>query len=330
MYRTDGRHRPRRTIAPSHGRSYGSGEIRGKTKPEAPSKADAALASVLELFESGELPDLVARSWIARQDGDSPMVNWSLGNQLLALLAGTTDARGFHQWKAVGRNVEKGSKAFHILGPSTRKFRAEDPDTGEETVVSRIVGFHAIPVFRFEDTDGCALETPDYEPPAPPPLAHVAERWGIPVVYGPNVGQSWLGVYRHARRSVVSEGWAEGATVQNESITLATHHEQVFFHELAHAAHRRVLSATGGDLGLESSRRKELVAELTAAVLGRLHGLSLGDLAWSKAYLQAHAGGKSVASACLGVLNDVQACLRLLLEESPGVTCCAELEAVAA
>lgn len=297
--------RARRKPRQYEGRSYGappSRELieakRAERRELSDVRAREALEEILGLFESGDLPALVARSWIARQEGESPMVNWSLGNQLLALLAGTVDARGFRQWADVGRSVTKGSKAFHILGPSTRKI--EDEATGEEVV--RVTGFHPIPVFRFEDTDGLPLTPPDYAPPEPPPLADVAERCGIPVVYGPNVGQSWLGLYQHAHGTGV------------EKITLATHHESVFFHELAHAAHQRVVMVADGDLSSESTARKELVAELSAAVLSRLHGLTLGDLAWSREYLKMHAGRKTVAGACMGVLNDVQACLRMILD----------------
>src|SRR5437764_14977236 len=62
--------------------------------------ADDALAQVLGLFESGELPDRIAQTVIARQGGDTvPMASWSLGNQLLTLMAGTSDARGLRQWE---------------------------------------------------------------------------------------------------------------------------------------------------------------------------------------------------------------------------------------
>lgn len=287
---------------------------REKGREVSAERAGAALESVLALLESGELPGMVARTWIARHEGLSPMVHWSLGNQLLALLAGTSDARGYRQWQEAGRHVVKGAKAFHILGPSTRK--VEDKATGDEKVL--VLGFHTIPVFRFEDTEGFPLEPPDFDPPAPPPLADVAERWGISVQYGPNVGQSWLGLYQHAHG-------ADGA----ERIILATHAEQVFFHELAHAAHQRMMRAKGSDLSKLSPARKELVAELTAAVLGQLHGLELAELAWSREYLKSHAGATSLGSACMGVLSEVQACLRLILD-SGEATAAAAGEGVAA
>lgn len=88
------------------------------SRPEGPSKrqeaAAGALQAVLDLFESGDLPARVAETVIARHEGDSPMAAWSLGNQILCLLNGTADARGFRQWKEVGRHVRKGAKATYI------------------------------------------------------------------------------------------------------------------------------------------------------------------------------------------------------------------------
>src|SRR4029453_13860350 len=85
-------------------------------------------------------------------------------NQLLMYLHGTTDARGFKHWKSVGRNVEKGSKAFYILGPFKRTIERENAD-GETERVTFIRGFIGIPVFRLEDTEGAELPPPpDYRP----------------------------------------------------------------------------------------------------------------------------------------------------------------------
>jgi hypothetical protein len=62
--------------------------------PRRQETAEKALADVLALFESDRLPATIAETLIHRAEGDSPSAAWSLGNQLLMLLAGTTDARG--------------------------------------------------------------------------------------------------------------------------------------------------------------------------------------------------------------------------------------------
>ena len=127
------RRQPRRRTQ-YDGRAYARGGPERKPTERKPSRrrehAEEALRSVLDLFESGELPEQIAQTVIARQEGTSPMVNWSLGNQLLAIIAGTSDARGYRQWQEVGRHVRKGSKALYILAPSTRKIREQDADDG--------------------------------------------------------------------------------------------------------------------------------------------------------------------------------------------------------
>ncbi len=84
------------------------------------------------MFESGEMPEAVTRTFIEAGKSEKPSNKWSLGNKLLMLAAGACDARGYDQWQKVGRNVRKGAKAFYIFGPSTRKLERENKATGEK------------------------------------------------------------------------------------------------------------------------------------------------------------------------------------------------------
>jgi hypothetical protein len=175
---------------------------------------------VVQLFSSKQLPDLCAKALINAPA--KPSSRWSFGNQLLMLLAGTNDARGFRQWQEVGRTVSRGSKAFYILGPVRKRVRrkvSDKPEEPGEEYTDVLVGFMPIPVFRYEDTQGQDL--PVYQPKAPPPLMEVAERFGMRVQYE----RLHPGVY--------------GATDHiNKIILLATEDADVFFHELGHAIHR--------------------------------------------------------------------------------------------
>lgn len=287
-----------RGVRQYQGRSYGGSVAPTAVKPDGPSKreqaAEDALQAVLDLFESGDLPARVAQTFIARADGCSPMVHWSLGNQLLALLAGTSDARGYRQWQEVGRHVVKGAKAFYILAPRTRKVRDTD-ESGDESERVIVTGFLGIPVFRYEDTDGDALDVPDYAPPVCPPLFEVAERFGIPVAYQPFV-RDFAGFY--------SPG--------DDRIVLCTHDARVFLHELAHAAHARVLAAKGTKILDVPEATREVVAELTAAVLCKLLDLD-GYIANSRDYIARYGNGNP-GRAAMRVLADVQAVLMLILE----------------
>jgi antirestriction protein ArdC len=205
----------------------------------------------------------------------------------------TSDARGFRQWNEVGRHVKRGARAFYIPGPTTRKVREEDPETGEETERVITTGFVGIPVFRLEHTEGKPVERPDYRPATFPPLYDVAERLGVSVDYLPFV-ERYRGYYRPS----------------TDAIVLCSRDESVFFHELAHAAHRRVTPAEDWRGG--QNPRQEIVAETVAAVLCHLYGLD-GCLYSGAEYIRSYANGKSPAKAAMRVLGDVQKVLTLIL-----------------
>lgn len=248
-------------------------------------RAQKALEQILKQFEAGTVPEALA--FCAILSGKVPAARWSLGNRLLMFLAGTGDARGFRQWKEVGRAVKKGAKALYILAPLYVRVKPEE----EEEDDHRLVGFRTVPVFRLEDTDGKPL--PGCDPPQSPPLKAVAQDWGVQVRYLPFQG----GPYGYFR---------PGA----QEIGLATHDEQVFFHELAHAAHARV----SGKLKPGQHWQQEVVAELSAVVLMRLYGRRSNEGASYK-YIRAYAekAKKNVYQACLLVLREVGQVLDAIL-----------------
>ena len=86
------------------------------------SRMQEALNNVLKMFETGSLPEAVARTFIQAGHG-RPCDSWSLGNRLLMYIAGTDDARGLKQWNQVGRKIKKGAKAFYILAPCGPLFK---------------------------------------------------------------------------------------------------------------------------------------------------------------------------------------------------------------
>jgi len=145
-----------------------------------------------------------------------------------------------------------------------------------------VTGFHAIPVFRAEDTDGEPLP---YEPATPPPLADVAEQFGLSVSY-----QTFASRYY---------GYYQG---ESKRIVLASHEYKVFFHELAHAAHERV---EGGLKGGQVPDQ-EIIAELTAATLAQMY-CPEANIGFSYEYVKSYAekSKKSIDRACLAVINTV-------------------------
>jgi hypothetical protein len=245
----------------------------------------------VQLFSSKQLPDLCAKALINAPE--RPSTKWSLGNQILMLLAGTNDARGFRQWIEVGRSVSRGSKAIYILGPVRKRVRkrvSEKHEEQGEEFADILVGFMPVPVFRYEDTAGNDL--PVYEPKNPPPLLEVAERFGMRVQYE----RLAPGVY--------------GATDHtNKTIVLATEDADVFFHELGHAIHRTFEPKTGHGQEPEA----ETIAQLVAATLARLYGSPADSFSWS--YIASYANSnnpQNVGRLCMRVLDRTKKVLDLI------------------
>jgi antirestriction protein ArdC len=217
-------------------------------------------------------------------------------------LAGTEDARGFKQWQEAGRRVKKGAKAFYILGPVSGKKKIKerviDPETGEEKEVEServfIKGFRCIPVFRYEDTEGEPLDM-DCDPPEPPPLYDVAQKFVENIKYQPYMG-SYLGYFRPGKKEIV----------------LKSHDVKVFFHELAHAVHHQI--KPGGLKGGQHADQ-EIVAETVAAALCEMYGYS--GYIWSGwQYIKEYAGRdeRKALKAVMSVLADVEKVLEVILE----------------
>ena len=201
--------------------------------------------SIVRAFEdANSLPKPLAQIFIRRKDA-SHFSKWSWGNQLLVILRGFTDARGFQQWRDVGRWVKKGEKAFYILGPIKKKII--DKETSEEKSI--VVGFKGVAVFGLEQTDGEPLPIGDPEIETwldSLPLVDVAKKWGLSVDVFNGETAGFLGVYR--RRSGIALG------VRNLS---------TWCHELVHAADDR--NGTMKELG--QHWRSETVAELGGSVV---------------------------------------------------------------
>lgn len=250
-------------------------------------RAGVELEKIVQLFSSKQLPDLCAKALIAAPQ--KPSSNWSMGNQLLMLLAGTDDARGYRQWQDVGRHVMQGKHAFYILGPVLVKKRL-DPNTEDQTEV--LVGFRTIPVFRYDDTEGEDL--PLYTSRNPPPLLEVAERFGMKV----NYLRLSAGVY--------------GLTdYERQIITLATEDWTVFWHELAHAIHRSYEPKTGHGREPEA----EAIAQLVAATLARIYGRPDDNFSWTYLATQARsASPQQVGRLCMRVLDRTKKVLDLIYQ----------------
>ena len=207
-------------------------------------KVKQALESIVQRFKEGDIPEAIAYSIFPLPN--IPASRWSLLNRTLMAFANTSDARGFNQWKQVKRYVKKGSQSFTILAPRFAQKQSED----EEEPKPILAGFLAVRVFKVEDTEGEPLDYQKIELPELP-LMEVAQEWGISVKAVPG-NYHYSGYFSQDRRE----------------IALASKEESVFFHELAHAAHQRIL----GELKKGQDWEQEIVAELAAATLCRIVG----------------------------------------------------------
>ncbi|WP_319405766.1 antirestriction protein [uncultured Desulfosarcina sp.] len=247
------------------------------------------VSGIIASFEQGDIPEAIAYSVFPI--ADIPSAKWSLLNRTLTFLAGTQDARGFRQWKQVGRFVKKGARSFRILVPSFVK--NENEENGE--IENYLRGFMCRPVFRLEDTDGEALdyemlELPDF------PLIERAEEWGISVKAIPG-NYRYYGYYMPGRKE----------------IAIATAEEGVFFHELAHAAHEKIK----GVLKPGQDSLQEIIAELSAQVLCRMVGKQSRDTTGnSYRYIGRYAEKIKLTpqAACLKVMSETEKVLNLILK----------------
>lgn len=250
-------------------------------------KVKEVLTNILNRFKTGDIPKAIAYSMFPIPN--IPAAKWSLCNRTLMFFAGTGDARGWNQWKKIERRVKKGAKAFFILAPRLMK---KDNGKGEEETF--LAGFLAVPVFRLEDTDGDPLDYQNIQLPQLP-LIEVAERWGIEVKAIP-------GNYR-------CHGYYSDSS---KEIALATKEETIFFHELSHAAHAKVM----GKIKPGQDWKQEIVAELSASVLCHLIGKDgdkyLGNI---YTYIEQYASKASITAlaACFQVIGDVEKVLKKIL-----------------
>ncbi|HHV35912.1 MAG TPA: M48 family peptidase [Syntrophomonadaceae bacterium] len=259
-------------------------------------RAKDALCNILDMFESGNIPEAISRTMITPPPGyGRPCDKWSLGNKIFMILSGTTDARGYKQWQKVGRQVKKGAKAFYILAPNTRKTKRTvvDKETCEEKeeIHTIITGFRFTPVFRYEDTEGEPLPEFDFDPPELPPLQDVARKFGVDeVIYSPGDGTSY-GFY----------SWSQG----KKRIVLHTHDIKTWFHELGHVVH-----ATFKELKAGQNPEQEIVAEIFAAVMCELYGVQgYHAHAWDYVKHYADDDPQKALQAVFRVLSDVEECL---------------------
>jgi len=262
----------------------------------------AGIASdILAAFESGELPHALAQLFIHRKV-EVPSRAWTWTNRLIALRRGHVYAAGFRQWKEIGRSVKKGEHAFHILAPRIVRAKEDDEKRGVREGDLMTLGFLAVPVFGYLQTEGEPLagveDTPEFVDGLP--LVEVARAWGLSVsLYSIEDAPDRLGYFTPGR-----------------GIALGTENLSTWAHELVHAADHRL-----GNL-VARALAAEVVAEFGGAILLECLGYSVeSDRGGAFAYLRRHCEEKkrSLPGACTELLDRTCGCVALLLEEAESV-----------
>ena len=239
-----------------------------------------AMETLLKLFEEGNL-ETVARAVF--KGNAIPADKWSFLNRLLMYCNNTDDARGFNQWKQAGRYIKKGSHAFYILAPSFKKITEEEiKESGDRDTVERqiLIGFRAVPVFRFEDTEGLPLITEVLKFDIPYQFDSIINELGLTVTASRFCGASY-GSYNPIRKE----------------IKLASPEIEIFLHELSHAVDDKLNKLKPGQ-----HKDQEVTAEFSAGVIAHLMGykIPLGNV---KEYIE-HYSFKELIN-CLGRIEKV-------------------------
>lgn len=242
-------------------------------------KGAEAAAKILAAFEAGAVPKALAQRFIHRLD-NVPCNGWSANNQFLCALAGTFDARGFQQWKQVGRQVKKGEHAFHILIPLTKKI-AEKDENGNNKERSILYGFGSAPVFAIEATEvydaalwekAGKIDENAENMLKTLPFAEVARAWNIKLTSYNGDNKAYLGFFAPGR----------------QLIALGVENLSTWAHELNHAADYRNNTMSN------EKAQDEIVAELGGATLLMAANLTAdADIGGAWDYIKRYAGDKN-------------------------------------
>ncbi len=275
-------------------------------------KAQAAAQEILTAFEQGTIPKDLAQVFIHRND-DVPARRWSYSNRLIAALRGHHDARGFRQWKEVGRHVKAGEHAFHILVPHKITAKEDDEEKGIKAGDVMVVGFLSAAVFGYSQTDGAPLPGDEDEVRFVDslPLIEVASSWGIEVVTYSGAGIGALGFFTPRQ------------------IALGVRNPTTWAHEMIHAAdHRLATLSKGRGQKLDN----EIVAEFGGAVLLECLGLSSesdrgGAFEYIQGYCRKHE--RSLMSAVTELVDRTCNCVALILQTADELKTPADVQQVA-
>ena len=251
---------------------------------------------ILAAFESGELPQALAKLFIFRKI-EVPSKHWTWTNRLVGVRKGHIYAAGFRQWQEIGRRVRKGQHAFHILAPKILRAKEDDEERGVKEGDLLRVRYLAIPVFGYLQTEGEPLPGAEDEPEFVErlPLIEVARSWGLSVeTYSQDDSPDRLGFF-----------------AAGKGIGLGVRNLQTWAHELLHAADHRLGNQVARSL------EAEVVAEFGGAILLECLGhMAESDRGGAYEYLRRHCERekRNLLGACTELLDRACTCVAFILQ----------------
>jgi hypothetical protein len=244
--------------------------------------AEKALGQLAEALEQGKSDDL--RKYLAAM---AKFPRYSLGNLLLILAQRPNTARvaGYHTWRELGRQVNRGAKGILIFAPIVRRKgdkNERSEDSPEDGSSPKLVGFRGVHVFAEEDTSGKSLP-------------HLARCSGDPSVFAERL-----------REFVASRGIAleysedirpaQGQCSRDKIELLPGMDPAVEFSVLAHEVGHHLLHF--GERRSETTKRvRETEAEAVAFVVSEAIGLEA--MRSSSEYISLYTGDKDLLNESL-------------------------------
>lgn len=264
--------------------------LKDKIKAKEIKKSKTVLDLLVASFDNSEkLEDAIIKTFL--DPLDVPQAKYSRRNRILLFLQGSEDARGSAAWKLLKRHPLDWSKQVFILMPSTKKIK--DKSNDEDIIIT--TGFFFKGIYEYSNTYGAKIA--DYEKQKPkvmPPLFDVAQKWGIDVKYFNSDSDGSYGYFSENKNQIV----------------LKTENAYVFFHELAHAAHKKI----DGVLKNGQDPQQEAIAQLTSAVLCRMYDHKMDKFTYDYILAYSKNDPKKAMNLISKVLVKVSQVLELILE----------------
>lgn len=309
-------------------------------KTDIPDKIKFAIAGVMDLLKSGNLPKAIAKATFPNEA--KPFSAWSISNKLLCAVdwiftnypeikkiedpnkrseelgkhvfeaLEKADYRGFAQWKEIKRFIKKGEHSpVSILAPAFKKYvrKYYKNDQGEKIYLSKD---EKAPEGKKSET-----ETGQYiDGFFGIPVFNVDQTYGQEIKYKklelPKMPYMEVAKFLDIKVEAVGfKGKSYGSfTPSLNRIQLATPNQVTFFHELSHAVDHYLIKKLGGKgLSMETKQysEQEIVAQFAANVLAYIVGYEIEQTtAYTKQYIQHYSTSETPEQDLIKLLSRIE------------------------